>query len=58
MCLCRFKLDEPIYDLNNTLRTIFEDTPKIPTYLVAIAILNKKDFDVASITSYTGKKVI
>ncbi len=52
------KHDEPLEGLNNTIRTVFKDTPKLPTYLLAITVFNKNDFKGISGKTSSGKTVI
>ncbi len=52
-----FKYEEPIPLLDNTIRSFFYDTPKLPTHMISLSVFNKNDFKSVSRQALSGKKV-
>ena len=51
------KYTEPIPGRNNSIRTVFQDTPKLPTHMLAITVFNSSDFKMVTGKTLSGKTV-
>lgn len=51
------KSEGPAPGAPNYLRTVFQDTPKLPTYMIALTVFNSNDFKSVSRKTSSGKTV-
>jgi aminopeptidase N len=46
--------DESIEGINDTIRTVFKTTPRLPPYFIALTVFSKDDFDKVTGTTQNG----